>query len=157
MDIIKREQDFNVSLDYLSENEFFDNEKECRFYMETKLIQYIHNYITNEVTELEELMEIKQLIQRQKIERMMKCRECYFCCLCPQVDGISSHHKGHGIYTLWAVLCIGLTLAFPYDDWIFRQLADIDNRNNIPDTSPQVDFNEADYEDYLKAKWNRGL
>ncbi|HFZ4996185.1 TPA: transcriptional regulator, partial [Enterococcus faecalis] len=26
-----------------------------------------------------------------------------------------------------------------------------------PDTSPQVDFNEADYEDYLKAKWNRGL
>ena len=45
----------------------------------------------------------------------------------------------------------------PYDDWIFRQLADIDNRNNIPDTSPQVDFNEADYEDYLKAKWNRGL
>ena len=45
----------------------------------------------------------------------------------------------------------------PYDDWIFRQLADIDNRNNIPDTSPQVDFNEGDYEDYLKAKWNRGL
>ena len=60
MDIIKREQDFNVSLDYLSENEFFNDEKECRFYMETKLIQYIHNYITNEVTELEELMEIKQ-------------------------------------------------------------------------------------------------
>ncbi len=30
----------------------------------------------------------------------------------------------------------------PYDDWIFRQ---------------QVDFNEGDYEDYLKAKWNRGL
>ncbi len=27
MDIIKREQDFNVSLDYLSENEFFDDEK----------------------------------------------------------------------------------------------------------------------------------
>ena len=34
--------------------------------------RYIHNYITNEVTELEELMEIKQLIQRQKLERMMK-------------------------------------------------------------------------------------
>ena len=32
----------------------------------------IHNYITNEVTELEELMEIKQLIQRQKLERMIK-------------------------------------------------------------------------------------
>ena len=45
----------------------------------------------------------------------------------------------------------------PYDDWIFRQLADIDNRKNIPNTSPQVDFNEGDYEDYLKAKWNRGL
>lgn len=45
----------------------------------------------------------------------------------------------------------------PYDDWIFRQLADIDNRKNIPDTSPQVDFNEGDYEDYLKAKWNRGF
>ena len=45
----------------------------------------------------------------------------------------------------------------PYDDWIFRQLADIDNRKNIPNTSPQVDFNEADYEEYLKAKWNRGL
>ena len=72
MDIIKREQDFNVSLDYLSENEFFNDEKEYRFYKVYKLIQYIHNYITNEVTELEELMEIKQLIQRQKIERMMK-------------------------------------------------------------------------------------
>ena len=44
-----------------------------------------------------------------------------------------------------------------YDDWIFRQLADIDNRNNIPDTSPQLDFNETDYQDYLKEKWNRGL
>ena len=31
MDIIKREQDFNVSLDYLSENEFSDDEKECTF------------------------------------------------------------------------------------------------------------------------------
>ena len=50
MDVIKREQDFNVSLDYLSENEFFNDERECRFYMEYKLIQYIHNYITNEVT-----------------------------------------------------------------------------------------------------------
>ena len=45
----------------------------------------------------------------------------------------------------------------PYDDWIFRQLADIDNIKNIPNTSPQVDFNEGDYEDYLKAKWNRGF
>ena len=37
-----------------------------------------------------------------------------FLCLYPQADEISNHHKGHGIYTLWAVLCIGLTLAFPY-------------------------------------------
>ncbi len=39
MDIIKREQDFNVSLVYLSENEFFDNENEYRFYMETILME----------------------------------------------------------------------------------------------------------------------
>jgi transcriptional regulator with XRE-family HTH domain len=57
MDIIKREQDFNVSLDYLSENEFFDNENEYRFYMETILIRYISNYLSNEVVEIEELME----------------------------------------------------------------------------------------------------
>ena len=30
-------------------------------------------------------------------------------------------------------------------------------QNNIPDTSPQLDFDETDYEDYLKEKWNRGL
>ena len=60
----------NVSLVYLSENEFFDNENEYRFYMETILIRYISNYLSNEVVEIEELMEIKQLIQRQKI--MMK-------------------------------------------------------------------------------------
>ena len=58
MDIIKREQDFNVSLDYLSENEFFENENEYRFYMETILIRYISNYLSNEVVEIEELMEI---------------------------------------------------------------------------------------------------
>ena len=53
MDIIKREQDFNVSLDYLSENEFFDNENEYRFYMETILIRYISNYLSNEVVDIE--------------------------------------------------------------------------------------------------------
>ena len=139
MDIIKREQDFNVSLDYLSENEFFDDEKECTFYKAYKLIQYIHNYITNEVTELEELMEIKQLIQRQKLERMIKVHK--------EMRGLDRYREQPKEYKYHD----------PYDDWIFRQLADIDNRNNIPDTSPQVDFNEADYEDYLKAKWNRGL
>ena len=121
------------------ENEFFDDEKECTFYKAYKLIQYIHNYITNEVTELEELMEIKQLIQRQKLERMIKVHK--------EMRGLDRYREQPKEYKYHD----------PYDDWIFRQLADIDNRNNIPDTSPQVDFNEADYEDYLKAKWNRGL
>ena len=97
MDVIKREQDFNVSLDYLSENEFFNDEKECRFYKEMRGLD--------------------------------RYREQ------------PKEYKYHD----------------PYDDWIFRQLADIDNRNNIPNTSPQLDFNETDYEDYLKEKWNRGL
>ena len=139
MDIIKREQDFNVSLDYLSENEFFDNENEYRFYMETILIRYISNYLSNEVVEIEELMEIKQLIQRQKIERMMKVHK--------EMRGLDRYREQPKEYKYHN----------PYDDWIFRQLADIDNRKNIPNTSPQVDFNERDYEDYLKAKWNRGL
>ena len=140
MDIIKREQDFNVSLDYLSENEFFDNENEYRFYMETILIRYISNYLSNEVVEIEELMEIKQLIQRQKIERMMKM------CI-RKMRGLDRYREQPKEYKYHN----------PYDDWIFRQLADIDNRKNIPNTSPQVDFNEGNYEDYLKAKWNRGL
>ncbi|CCL00317.1 conserved hypothetical protein [Clostridioides difficile E10] len=139
MDIIKREQDFNVSLDYLSENEFFNDEKEYRFYMETILIRYISNYLSNEVVEIEELMEIKQLIQRQKVERMMKVHK--------EMRGLDRYREQPKEYKYHD----------PYDDWIFRQLADIDNRNNIPNTSPQVDFNEGDYEDYLKAKWNRGL
>lgn len=84
-------------------------------------------------------MEIKQLIQRQKIERMMKVHK--------EMRGLDRYREQPKEYKYHD----------PYDDWIFRQLADIDNRNNIPDTSPQVDFNEADYEDYLKAKWNRGL
>ena len=89
MDVIKREQDFNVSLDYLSENEFFNDEKECRFYMETTLIRYISNYLSSEVVELEELMEIKQLIQRQKLERMMKVHKDK-----GRVQGKDSHQKG---------------------------------------------------------------
>ena len=98
-----------------------------------------YNYITNEVTELEELMEIKQLIQRQKLERMMKVHK--------EMRGLDRYREQPKEYKYHD----------PYDDWIFRQLADIDNRNNIPDTSPQLDFNEADYDDYLKEKWNRGL
>ena len=94
---------------------------------------------TNEVTELEELMEIKQLIQRQKIERMMKVHK--------EMRGVDRYREQPKEYKYHD----------PYDDWMFRQLADIDNRNNIPDTSPQLDFNETDYQDYLKEKWNRGL
>lgn len=67
MDVIKREQDFNVSLDYMPEDDFLKFKQECRFYIETKLMEYISNYLSNEVVELEELMEMKQLIQRQKL------------------------------------------------------------------------------------------
>lgn len=125
MDIIKREQDFNVSLDYLSENEFFENEQECRFYKVTKLMQYIYNYITNEVVELEELM--------MRVHKEMRGLDRY--------REQPNEYKYHN----------------PYDDWLFRQLADIDNRNNIPDTSPQLDFDDIDCEEYLKDRWNRGL
>ena len=109
------------------------------FYMETTLIRYISNYLSSEVVELEELMEIKQLIQRQKLERMMKVHK--------EMRGLDRYREQPKEYKYHD----------PYDDWIFRQLADIDNRNNIPNTSPQLDFNETDYEDYLKEKWNRGL
>ena len=108
-------------------------------YMETTLIRYISNYLSSEVVELEELMEIKQLIQRQKLERMMKVHK--------EMRGLDRYREQPKEYKYHD----------PYDDWIFRQLADIDNRNNIPNTSPQLDFNETDYEDYLKEKWNRGL
>ena len=96
--------------------------KNAHFTRHTKLIQYIHNYITNEVTELEELMEIKQLIQRQKLERMIKVHK--------EMRGLDRYREQPKEYKYHD----------PYDDWIFRQLADIDNRNNIPDTSPQVRF-----------------
>ena len=94
---------------------------------------------TENVAILEELMEIKQLIQRQKIERMMKVHK--------EMLGLDRYREQPKEYKYHD----------PYDDWIFRQLADIDSRNNIPDTSPQLDFDETDYEDYLKEKWNRGL
>ena len=107
--------------------------------MKPILIRYISNYLSNEVVEIEELIEIKQLIQRQKIERMMKVYKEM-----RELERYREHPKEYKYHD-------------PYDDWIFRQLVDIDNRKNILNTSPQVDFNEADYEDYLKAKWNRDL
>ena len=88
---------------------------------------------------MEELMEIKQLIQRQKIERMMKVHK--------EMRGLDRYREQPKEYKYHD----------PYDDWIFRQLADMDNRNNIPDTSPQLDFDNMDCEDYLKDRWNRGL
>ena len=107
--------------------------------METIWIRYISNYLSNEVAEIEERMEIEPLIQRQKTERMMNVHK--------EMRGVDRYREQPKEYNYHA----------PYDDWIFRQLADIDNRKNIPNPSPQADFNEADYEDYLKAKWNRGL
>mgnify|MGYP000831426253 FL=1 len=139
MDVIKREQDFNVSLDYLSENEYFKSEQECRFYMETKLMQYISNYIANEAVGLEELMEIKQLIQRQKLERVMRVHK--------EMRGLDRYREQPKEYKYHN----------PYDDRVLRELADIDRRNNIPDTSPEQDFDEMDYEEYMQEKWNRGL
>ena len=139
MDVIEREQDFNVSLDYLSENEYFKSEQECRFYIETKLMQYISNYIDNEAVGLEELMEIKQLIQRQKLERVMRVHK--------EMRGLDRCREQPKEYKYYN----------PYDDRVLRELADIDRRNNIPDTSPEQDFDEIDFDEYLKEKWNRRL
>lgn len=139
MEVIKREQDFNVSLDYLPQNEYFNSEQEYRFYMETKLMQYISNYITNEAVGLEELMEIKQLIQRQKLERVMKVHK--------EMRGLDRYREQPPKYKYHT----------PYNDRVLRELADIDRKNNIPDTSPEQDFDEMDFEEYLKDKWNRGL
>ena len=53
-------------------------------------------------------MEIKQLIQRQKIERMMKVHK--------EMRGLDRYREQPKEYKYHN----------PYDDWIFRQLADID-------------------------------
>lgn len=134
MDTIEWEQDFNVSLDYLSESKFFDDERECTFYEAYKPIQHIHNYIINETTELEGLMEIEQLIQHQKLEHVVKVHK--------EIRGSDRYREQSKEYKYHD----------PHDDWMSRRLADIDNKNNIPDTSPQADFNETDYESCLKAK-----
>ena len=138
-DIVDEEFLSHFSLKHIEYMKNFYYAIYIKFYMETILIRYISNYLSNEVVEIEELMEIKQLIQRQKIERMMKVHK--------EMRGLDRYREQPKEYKYHN----------PYDDWIFRQLADIDNRKNIPNTSPQVDFNEGDYEDYLKAKWNRGL
>lgn len=139
MEVIKREQDFNVSLDYMPDDEFFDNEQECIFYMETRLKEYISNYICNEVVEIKELMEIKQLVQRQKLERIMKVHKEM-----RSLDRYREQPKEYKYHN-------------PYDDRIFRQLADIDTRSNIPNIVPELDFDEMDFEEYIKDKSKRGL
>ncbi|RHT97320.1 helix-turn-helix transcriptional regulator, partial [Absiella sp. AM27-20] len=55
MDIIKREQDFNVSLDYLSENEFFDNENDINMQSLSKIERGV-NYPTFDT--LEKIMDV---------------------------------------------------------------------------------------------------
>ncbi|BFK83067.1 hypothetical protein I4000191A8_02050 [Clostridia bacterium i40-0019-1A8] len=60
MNVIK--QDFNSTLDYMPEDEYFNFEQEYRFYIETKRIEYIRNYLSNEAVGLEELIEIKRLL-----------------------------------------------------------------------------------------------
>ena len=60
MNVIK--QDFNSTLDYMPEDEYFNFEQEYRFYIETKRIEYIRNYLSTEAVGLEELIEIKRLL-----------------------------------------------------------------------------------------------
>jgi len=88
---------------------------------------------------LEDLMEIKQLIQRQKLERVMRVHK--------EMRGLNLYREQPSDYKYHN----------PYDDRIFRQLADIDTRTNIPNTSPELDFDEMDFDEYMKDKWNRGL
>lgn len=102
-------------------------------------MQYISNYIANEAVGLEELMEIKQLIQRQKLERVMRVHK--------EMRGLDRYREQPKEYKYHN----------PYDDRILRELADINRRNNIPDTSPEQDFDEMDFEEYLKDKWDREL
>lgn len=48
-------------------------------------------------------------------------------------------------------VCGKIKNVFLYQKIVHRQ------QKKIPNTFLQVDFNEADYEDYLKVKWDRGL
>ena len=72
MEVIGREEDFNVSLENLPNNDFFCSNEEWQYYMKVKLTEYISNYLNDIKPSLDELFEIKQLVQRQKIERLTK-------------------------------------------------------------------------------------
>lgn len=69
MEVVKREEDFNVSLDSLPDHEYFQSQEEWQFYMKAKLSGYIQNYMNDTKTSVEELYEIKKLVHRQKIDR----------------------------------------------------------------------------------------
>lgn len=72
IDVIRREADFDVSLDTLHENEYFQNHEQWQYYMKDKLAEYVRNYLDDTKTSIEELLELKQLVQRQKTERLLK-------------------------------------------------------------------------------------
>ena len=100
--------------------------------MKAKLSEYIQNYMSDTKTSVEELCEIKKLVQRQKIERLIKCydvlhsKECY-----------GEPLKGY-------------PHVEPYDDATLADLADENNKRNIPEVSPKDDFDSYDYNEYLK-------
>lgn len=132
IDVIRREADFDVSLDTLHENEYFQSHEQWQYYMKDKLAEYIGNYLDDTKTSIEELLELKQLVQRQKTERLLKMyKELH------SLDRYGEQLQGY-VYDN------------PYDDEQLRELADIGRKRNIPDVSPQSDFDEEDYKHYLE-------
>ena len=136
MEVIGREEDFNVSLENLPNNDFFCSNEEWQYYMKVKLTEYISNYLNDIKTSLDELFEIKQLVQRQKIERLTK-----------QYKLLHSIDRYGETPTSYAFVA-------PYDDIKLADLADEDNGQNIPDMLPQNDFDELDYNEYMKEMEN---
>ena len=132
MEVVKREEDFNVSLDSLPDHEYFQSQEEWQFYMKAKLSEYIQNYMNDTKTSVEELCEIKKLVQRQKIERLMKCYDVLH----------SKERYGEPLK--------GYPYVEPYDDATLADLADENNNRNIPEVSPKDDFDSYDYNEYLK-------
>ena len=132
MEVIGREEDFNVSLENLPNNDFFCSNEEWQYYMKVKLTEYISNYLNDIKPSLDELFEIKQLVQRQKIERLTK-----------QYKLLHSIDRYGEMPTSYAFVA-------PYDDIKLADLADEDNGQNIPDMLPQNDFDELDYNEYME-------
>ena len=121
-----------MSLDTLHENEYFQSHEQWQYYMKDKLAEYIGNYLDDTKTSIEELLELKQLVQRQKTERLLKMyKELH------SLDRYGEQPQGY-VYDN------------PYDDEQLRELADIGRKRNIPDVSPQSDFDEEDYKHYLE-------